>query len=284
MAMAIIDIHPHVISSDTVRYPRAPIGGHQSDWSRDRPVSVEAMIAAMDQAGVTNSALVQASTCYGHDNSYLADSVAAHPERFTGVFSADILVPEACDTLRFWMKKGLTGLRLFTTGSTMPGQADWLDDPRSFPAWDFAQNNNLPVCLQMTTKAIPQLLGILVRFPRLVVILDHCARPQLEDGPPYEAAAPLWSLASHGNAYLKLTPRVFQGSRSGKATPESFFGRLVASFGPARLAWGSNFPASEGSLRELLQLAQDCLAFLPASDREWIFSRTAQRLYPALKD
>ena len=284
MAMAIIDIHPHVISSDTVRYPRAPIGGHQSDWSRDRPVSVEAMIAAMDQAGVTKSALVQASTCYGHDNSYLADSVAAYPERFTGVFSADILAPDACETLRFWMSKGLTGLRLFTTGSTMPGQADWLDDPRSFPAWDFAQKNNLPVCLQMTAKAIPQLLGILARFPRLVVILDHCARPQLEDGPPYEAAAPLWSLASHGNAYLKLTPRVFQGSRRGKATPESFFGRLVASFGAARLAWGSNFPASEGSLRELLQLAQDCLAFLPASDREWIFSRTAQRLYPALKD
>ncbi len=57
----IIDIHPHVISTDTLRYPRAPIGGHQSDWSRDRPVSVEAMIAAMAEAGVTKSALVQAS-------------------------------------------------------------------------------------------------------------------------------------------------------------------------------------------------------------------------------
>src|SRR5947209_15868950 len=141
-AMKIIDIHTHVISTDTVRYPRAPIGGHQSDWSRDRPVSVEAMIAAMDQAGVTNSALVQASTCYGHDNSYLADSVAAHPERFTGVFSADILVPEACDTLAYWMKKRLTGLRLFTTGSTMPGQADWLDDPRGFAGWNFAEKHS----------------------------------------------------------------------------------------------------------------------------------------------
>src|SRR5438067_3949273 len=169
--MAIIDIHPHVISGDRLRYPRAPMGGHQSDGSRDRPVSVEAMITAMDEAAVTKSALVQASTCYGHDNSYLADSVAAHPERFTGVFSADILASQACDTLRFWMNKGLTGLRLFTTGSTMPGQADWLDDPRSFPAWAFAQKNNLPVCLQMTAKAIPQLLGILARFPRLVVIL-----------------------------------------------------------------------------------------------------------------
>ncbi|MGH9593148.1 MAG: amidohydrolase family protein [Bryobacteraceae bacterium] len=280
--MTIIDIHPHVISSDTARYPRAPLGGHQSDWSRDRPVSVEAMIAAMDEAGVAKSALVQASTCYGHDNSYLADAVPAHPARFTGVFSADILASDANDRLAFWMKKGLTGLRLFTTGSTMPGQADWLDDARSFPAWRFAESHNLPVCLQMTAKAIPQLLGILQQFPRLVVILDHCARPQLDDGPPYTAAAPLWRLATHANVYLKLTPRVFLGSRSGKATPESFFGRLVADFGSSRLAWGSNYPASEGSLRELLQLAQDCVGFLPAADREWVFSRTAQALYPAL--
>ncbi len=88
-----IDIHPHVISTDTQRYPNAPLGGHKSDWSRERPVSVEQMIAAMDQAGIAKSALVQASTCYGHDNSYIADAVAAHPNRFTGVFSVDVLAP-----------------------------------------------------------------------------------------------------------------------------------------------------------------------------------------------
>src|SRR5256714_14918731 len=138
--MSVIDIHPHVISTDTKRYPRAPLGGHQSDWSRERPVSVDQMIAAMDRAGVSKSALVQASTCYGHDNSYVADAVAAHPKRFTGVFSADVLAADACDKMRHWLARGLTGLRLFTTGSTMPGQADWLDDPRSFPAWQCASD------------------------------------------------------------------------------------------------------------------------------------------------
>ena len=48
--MRIIDIHPHVISTDETRYPRAPIGGHQSAWSRDRPVSVEQMIVEQDRA------------------------------------------------------------------------------------------------------------------------------------------------------------------------------------------------------------------------------------------
>jgi len=30
----IVDIHPHVISTDTLRYPRAPIGGHPSAGPR----------------------------------------------------------------------------------------------------------------------------------------------------------------------------------------------------------------------------------------------------------
>ena len=87
MPIPIIDIHPHVISTDEARYPRAPLGGHQSTWSHDRPVGVEQLIAAQDRAGIDKAAIVQASTCYGHDNSLVADVVAAHPERFTGVFS-----------------------------------------------------------------------------------------------------------------------------------------------------------------------------------------------------
>jgi predicted TIM-barrel fold metal-dependent hydrolase len=279
----IIDIHPHVISTDTNRYPRAPIGGHQSDWSRERPVSVDGMIAAMDAAGVVKSALVQASTCYGHDNSYVADAVAAHRERFTGVFSADLLAPDAAQTMARWMGKGLTGLRLFTTGSTMPGQADWLDDPRSFAGWGFAQSQNLPVCLQMTAKGIPALVNVLKRFPALRVILDHLARPVQEDGPPYNGADSLWGLAPYKQVYLKVTERNLVGASAGKATPESFFGKLIGEFGASRIAWGSNFPASERSLPDLVQLAQQTLAFLPARDRDWVFAGTALELYPALK-
>jgi predicted TIM-barrel fold metal-dependent hydrolase len=280
--MPVIDIHPHVIATDTQRYPRAPLGGHQSDWSQKRPVGVEQLIAEQERAGIRKAALVQASTCYGHDNSYVADAVEAHPERFTGVFSCDILAPDACDTMDRWMRRGLTGLRLFTTGSTMPGQAGWLDDPRTFPAWRKAEEEDLPVCLQMTADGIPQIVNVLKRFPRVRVILDHLARPVQEDGPPYERARSLWSLAPYPGVYLKVTERNLVGARAGKATPETFFGRLVSEFGASRIAWGSNFPASERSLPDLLALAQEALRFLPDTDRAWIFSRTAQTLYPSL--
>jgi L-fuconolactonase len=284
MTTKTIDIHPHIIASDTTKYPLAPLGGHQSDWSKSSPVSTEQMIAAMDQAGVGKSALVQASTCYGHDNSYVADAVAAYPKRFTGVFSVDVLAPDAPERMRYWHGKGLTGMRLFTIGSTMHTQASWIDDPKVFPAWQTAAELGLPICMQMSQDALPQLVAMVKRFPTVKVILDHLARPVMADGPPYAAAANLFALAQYPTIHLKVTQRGFTESRNGKATPETFFTKLVGEFGAQRIAWGSNYPASEGSLADLLALGRNTLAFLKPADQDWIFAKTAQTLYPALAD
>jgi len=277
-----IDIHPHVVSTDTEHYPNAPVGGHKSDWSRERPVSMEQMIAAMDQAGIAKSVLVQASTCYGHDNSYMADAVAAYPNRFTGVFSIDVLAPDAPEKIRHWVGRRLTGMRLFTAGSTMPNQADWVDAPRSFPAWECAGELGIPVCMQMTVKAIPQLIRMLERFPNVRVILDHLAKPTLSDGPPYTGASDVFRLADYKNLYLKLTPRTVAEAQTGKATHATFFPLLVSKFGASRIAWGSNYPASEGTLLGLLEMTRSALSVLSAEDRDLILARTALTLYPVL--
>jgi predicted TIM-barrel fold metal-dependent hydrolase len=284
MTTATIDIHPHIIAADVTRYPLAPLGGHQSDWSRTRPVTVERLIAAMDQAGVQKAAIVQASTCYGHDNAYVADAVAVHPERFTGVFSVDVLAADACEKMRQWHAKKLTGLRLFTFGSTMSEQANWLDDPKSYAAWTCAGELGLSICLQMSAKAIPQAIGMAERFANVRIVLDHAARPVLEDGPPYDAAASLFGLACYPNIYLKLTPRIFAESRRGQATPETFFPRLVAAFGAQRLAWGSDYPATKGELSEILGRLKDAIKSLSTEDQAWILGKTAQTLYPKLAD
>ena len=281
---SIIDIHPHVIATDTARFPLAPLGGTQSTWSRDRPTSWQQMIAEMDAAGVAKSAIVQASTAYGHDNSYVAEAIAAHPDRFTGVFSVDVLAPDAVDKMKSWIGKGFSGMRLFTTGSTMPGQATWFDDPRSFPAWDYAGAAGIPVCMQMTPQGFPQLRGLMERFPKVRIILDHLARPQLVDGPPYTADQPFFELARYPQVFLKVTPINVEPKTWGKATPETFFAAVIKAFGASRLAWGSNFPATAGPLSDILKKAQMAFAFASAVDREWIFGGTALKLYPKLKD
>jgi L-fuconolactonase len=282
--MPIIDIHPHVIATDNVRYPLQPLGGNQSTWSRDRPTPYDKMVEAMDQAGVAKSAIVQASTAYGHDNSYVAEAIAAHPKRFTGVFSIDMLAADNVEKMKHWLSRGFSGMRLFTTGSTMPGQATWFDDPRTYPAWQHAGDTGTPVCMQMTPQGFPQLRGLLERFPKVKIILDHLAKPQLADGQPFTADREFFALSRYPNIFLKLTPLNVSPADWGKATPETFFGALIEAYGANRIAWGSNFPATAGTLKEILGKAQAALNSASAADREWIFGKTALTLYPSLKD
>ncbi|RQM45731.1 amidohydrolase [Paraburkholderia bannensis] len=278
----VIDTHTHAISPDTQRYPLAPVGGHQSEWSAKRPVDYEGLLASMDEAGIDRAVVVQASTVYGNDNSYVVDAVRAHPDRFAGVFSIDVLASDAVTQMQRWLDAGLSGLRLFTTGSTMPGQAGWLDDERSYPVWDYAQRHGVSICLQMTAQGIPALLNMLARFPDVRVLLDHLARPELAGGPPYEAAAPLFSLASHQGVYLKLTNRTIAAAAQGASTPAQFFPRVLDAFGAKRIAWGSNFPAAEGALSQLLTEARESLSMLPTEAQQAIFSGTARAVYPSL--
>lgn len=280
----IVDIHPHVISPDTKRYPLSPLGGKQSTWSQAHPVSHETLIAEMDDAGVAKAAVVQASTAYGHNNTYLAEAVAAHPERLTGIFSVDVLADDAVDKIRFWQSKGLTGLRLFTAGSTIEGQAEWLNDLRSNPSWAYASEVGLPICVQMRPQGIPKLRDLLDRFPKAIVVIDHLARPVLDDGPPYEKAAELWALADYPHVHLKLTLRNMEAADKGASTVPAFLSRLLSTFGSERVAWGSNYPAASHSLAELVARIREALADLSEHDRNNILNKTAKRLYPALAD
>jgi predicted TIM-barrel fold metal-dependent hydrolase len=280
--MDIIDIHTHAISPDTGRFPLAPLGGKQSDWSRTRPVSAEQLLAAMDDAGVAKVALVHASTAYGHDASYVADCVRRYPQRFAGVFSVDMLADDAVVQFERWTSAGLSGLRLFTTGSTSPGQAGWLSDPKTFPVWERAEALGMPVCVQMRPEGAGDLRALLDRFHKVPVVLDHLGRVSLSDGPPYKAAAWLFNLAAYPNLYLKLTTRTVEEASEGQSRPEAFFPKIVAAFGAKRIAFGSNFPAHEGPMKRLLHEAQDALACLSEGERAEIFSGTAKRLYPKL--
>jgi L-fuconolactonase len=282
MTFRIIDIHPHIISDDETRYPHSPLFGVQSDWSRERPAVIENLIAQMDEAGVDAAAIVQSSTCYGYDNSYLVDSVARWGQRFTAVGSVDLVAPDAPDLVRDWAGRGVTGLRLFTGGSTKAFDASTLDDPRSFAAWKAAEALGLSMCLQTDPVGLAQVAGLAKRFPGVNIILDHLGRPDIIDGPPYRKASSLFGLQPFENIYLKLTPRIFGDAKRGEASPETFFPRLVEVFGAHRLAWGSNFPASEGTIKANLDIAKARLACLPAEAQEWIFARTAQALYPTL--
>ena len=280
--MQIVDIHPHIISDDETRYPPAPLFGKRSDWSQERPSTVESLIAAMDAAGVAKAAVVHSSTTYGFDNSYVVDGCNQYADRLVAVGSVDMLADDVAATIKGWKDKGLAGLRIFTGGSTKDFDPSELDNPKSFRAWDMLAELELPMCIQTGPIGLPQVTMLARRYPTVDIILDHLGRPDVLDGPPYANAQSLFDVADIPNLFMKLTPRIFGDLKKGQASAETFFAKVVAAFGAQRLAWGSNFPTSPGTLAEILATAQDGLSTLSADDRAWIFGKTAQRLYPAL--
>jgi predicted TIM-barrel fold metal-dependent hydrolase len=279
----IIDIHPHIASTDIQRYPITPLGGERSAWSKERSISFEQLIAAMDEAGVEKAAIVHSSTTYGYNCSYVADSVALLPKRVTGVFSVDMMADDAVAKIRYWAtERKLSGLRLFANAGGTASQSNWLADAKTFPGLECAQSLGLPVCVSLRMSGLPQLTEIVKRFPKIRFLIDHMIEPPIAEGAPYPGSQYLFDMAQYGNVYLKVTTVNIVASRQGKGSPETFFPLLVSKFGASRIAWGSNYPASEGTLKEMVAEAQSAFSALSARDREWIFAGTAASLYPML--
>jgi predicted TIM-barrel fold metal-dependent hydrolase len=281
--MDVIDTHCHIISEDLAVYPRAPIGGKQSEWASSRPVTAEQMAARMDEAGIRQAVLVQATTAYGYDNSYVLDSRRRRPERFVAVGTFDPLRPGAGARLVDLVgDDGLAGVRLFTSGSTVPTQGEWFAAPETYDFWRTAEETGVTVCLQMRLgPATGQLVAILERFPGVRVLLDHLGYPDIAASPG-GAGEEVAALAKHPGLHLKLTHRNLERLRDVADRATDFLEPVIGAFGSDRIAWGSNLPAAEQSLPELLDLARTVLEPLPAGARADILAGTARRLYPGL--
>jgi predicted TIM-barrel fold metal-dependent hydrolase len=231
--------------------------------------------------------LVQASTAHGYDNSYTADSVAAHPGRFAGVCCVDAAAPDGAEKLRYWItERGLSGVRLFTAGSTMD-ETDWLDKPDAHPFWLEAERLSVPVCVQIRRTGIPMLRAVLGRYPNVRMLLDHFAHPLLQDGPPYRQAQEFFDLAQYPNLYLKFSTRNITEAEDGKSTVADFFGQVIDRFGANRVMWGSNFPGTWGTgpggpYKSIVDYAREKLSVLPEEHQRWLLAETARSVYPKL--
>jgi predicted TIM-barrel fold metal-dependent hydrolase len=283
--LEIIDIHPHAISHDQGRYPFAPVGGKMSVWAKERPIDGDELAAWMDTAGIRRAVIVHASTAYGYDNSYVADVIDAHRDRFRYVGAVDVMADDAAERCEYWVtQRGMAGFRIFASGSTMDATSGaWLADPKTFPAWEMAAKLGIPVCVQSRAANYPMLEVLLTRFPTVKVVLDHLAHPDVSDGAPFANAQPFFDLARYPNLYLKLTERNFWDLDRHHVSTQAFVEQTVAAYGSGRIAWGSNFPSSDGTLVELRDMALAKLAFLPASDQANIFCNTALTVYPSLQ-
>ena len=119
--------------------------------------------------------------------------------------------------------------------------------------------------------------------PNTRFVLDHLGRPEIAAG-----VTPIWSeglarLADRSNVVAKLSGLI-ECSAGHDWTAEAFrpfFELALASFGPERLVWGSNWPVCElgGSLERWVAATHLLLAGHPEATRTAVLEGNARRVY-----
>ena len=271
----IIDAHLHAVSPDTSRYPLRQVDLPGNSWVKTAPASAEDLIAQMDDAGVAKGVLVQPVGAYGTDNSYVADAGAAHPDRLATVCVIDMTADDRLAQLRYWtQERGIGGVRLFSVPTP---KVPWLDDPATFEVWEACQEWAVKVSVCLLPEEIPRLGQVLARFSDTPVALDHCGFADFTDGPPWNAAQPLWELSEHQNLYLKVTTNVLDAAGE---SAQHLLATLARRFGANRLMWGSDYPQVHNRpYSELVALARSAAKALPSSEQSLLLAETIQNFW-----
>ena len=233
---------------------------------------LETLLYHMNRAGVDGAVFIQYMG--NSDNSYLVDCLRRHPGRF----AAAMIVPADDDgtAIRAWAAQGLGGLRLavddLATGA----------DP--LIQWRTANELGLVVSARCSIESLlsAEFAQVVTTFPALPIVIEHLAGIGKGAEAPYTLFKEILALARHANLTIKLP-----GFGEFCELPHPFahvpplVEMTLEAFGVERVMWGSDWPpvSSREGYDSSLRFPLHYLAKLSDGEKEWIFGRTAQRVW-----
>ena len=114
------------------------------------------------------------------------------------------------------------------------------------------------------------------------LLYTNLGTPRMAEAPEFRDARTAFHLARHPGVYWQLS-----GMKMYCPWPHEPLHQLVAdgveAFGAERILWGSNFPAHDDTLPNILKETLHVLSVLDPSDRAMILAGTAEQIYPTLK-
>ncbi|KQV07820.1 amidohydrolase [Leifsonia sp. Root112D2] len=267
MNMPLFDTHAHLISDDPGTYkPKALRPELPTPKQPDFTVTVEALITMMDEHDVAEACLVQRGHLYGYDNSYILDSARKYPGRLHPVVILDPQDPATPDQYRELVRND--NVRGFRMAHTRPWILDtaWISSPQSMEIWKACAELGTPITLILFMNQLPYLLPLIKiiaqQFPNLPILLDHGGMPfgmtQYEVGlankvgtdvvlpgaPHFGIDQTIALFEEVPNVYFKITEINMERLAAEKVRPAHLMRRMVDSFGPDRVMWGSDIGQS----------------------------------------
>ena len=266
-----IDSHVHVWKHDA----KFPFAEGAKPPAED--ASAEMLLDLMKANGVARTVIIQVIH-YKWDNSYLADVLKRYPQFFRGVCRVNPEDPAAPDHLsKLTEELGFHGVRLSPSGNA---DGDWIRGPLMPPLWKRCAQLKVPMTVLAPVTRMPDIVPLIESNPDLTVVIDHQADSPLNQ--PAELDL-LLALQRYPNVFVKVS-HMWSLSKQPYPYPDAQaqVKRLYDKFSAKRLMWGTDWPISLRQLpyEKAVELFRDHMDFIPAADREWIYYRTVQQVWP----
>jgi len=230
------------------------------------------------RAGVGSTIAVQAAPTVAETRFLL--QLAREHSFISGVVGwADFESANAADTIgELASDVNLVGLRPMIQDIPDP---EWMLRQELDPAFEAMIDHGLVFDALVKPQHLPVLRELIARYPDLVVVVDHAAKPPLESGALDSWKRDIAALAAGSGVVCKVSGLVTEARN---AEPPAFvecFDHLLETFGAQRLMWGSDWPVCElvCSYEEWYQASEMLLVRLDALAREQIYSGTARATY-----
>lgn len=272
--VAMIDAHCHfwrLYQNDCTWPPAALTAIHRDflpdDWQREADaVGIRAAIAVQSQPS-------------DRDTDWLLELTRDDPRMAGMIGWVNLAVPGAPGRIAALAEHPkLRGLRPML--QDLPDN-DWILQPIVRPAIEAMVAHSLCFDALVRPRHLPHLLRFAERHPTLRIVIDHAAKPDVAGGILDPWRAYMAELAKFPSVVCKLSGLLTEAGeawRPGALRP--YLDHLLATFGPRRLLWGSDWPVVNltADYPRWFDVA-DKLAGLAEDERAALFGDNAARVY-----
>lgn len=165
-------------------------------------------------------------------------------------------------------------------------RADFLDLPPVRESLALLARREVPLDVpDAWPRHLAQVAGLVEDMPELTLVVDHLAKPPLDQGPG-AAAFEEWErlmrrIARAPRTVAKVSGLRIPGSHYDAATVRPAVEVALEAFGPDRLMYGGDWPMTvpDGGYAPTLEVLQEVLSGLSADEADAIWHGTAERVY-----
>jgi len=229
--------------------------------------------------GIERTILVQAAPTEA-ETAYLLEIATKTPFVAGVVGWTDFDAPDAAERIAVLANDPLlVGLRPMVQDIA---DNDWLARPELAPCFEAMAAHGLVFDALLKPRHIAPMLKVLDRHPDLACVIDHGAKPDLVAGDLAGWRDGMSALARHPRLTCKLSGLVTEaGPDWTLETLRPVIEHLLATFGPERLVFGSDWPVVtlRASYAQWFEAAETLLAGLSTMQRAAVFGGNAAKLY-----